>query len=140
MNTNLLNKEAFCSLIICLLLGFCSFGQERIELPSLHEELSEQNIKLTPLFSDTNSSSYYIVIRDLVKPHYHASHTETIYIESGTATLRLNDKFIEIKAGDCINIPPNTIHSVRVTSKEKLKVLSIQAPQFFGKDRIFVEE
>ena len=36
-----------------------------------------------------------------------------------------------------ITIPKNTWHYAKTTSKEPLKVISIQAPNFDGKDRIF---
>jgi len=38
--------------------------------------------------------------------------------------------------GGSIFIPQNTWHYVKVTSAEPLKVLSIQAPNFDGKDRV----
>ena len=42
----------------------------------------------------------------------------------------------EIKAGDIIFIPANTFHEVKVTSEKPLKVISIQAPEFDGTDRV----
>jgi mannose-6-phosphate isomerase-like protein (cupin superfamily) len=51
--------------------------------------------------------------------------------------MMLEEKKFEIKHGDVIFIPKNTFHSVKTTSKEPLKVISIQAPYFDGKDRVF---
>ena len=50
------------------------------------------------------------------------------------------DKSFKIKKGDLVFIPKNTIHSVITTSKQPLKVVSIQAPLFDGTDRISIEE
>ena len=71
--------------------------------------------------------------------HYHQDHAETVYILEGTGTMTLGEDTIQVKAGDFIYIPPGTHHSVVVTSEEPMKVLSVQAPEFKGVDRHFVE-
>ena len=53
--------------------------------------------------------------------------------------MSLGDKTIQIKPRDYLFIPKGTIHDVNVTSKNSLKVLSIQSPFFDGKDRILIE-
>jgi mannose-6-phosphate isomerase-like protein (cupin superfamily) len=58
----------------------------------------------------------------------------------GEGQMSLADKSFKIKKGDLVFIPKNTIHSVKTTSKQPLKVVSIQAPLFDGKDRISIEE
>ena len=93
---------------------------------------------MIPLGSNKDASDYVIFIKESVKTHYHAEHTELVYILDGTASMQLGNKTIAIKSGDYIRIPPNTIHSVQVTSSKPLKVLSIQTPEFKGKDRHFV--
>ena len=49
------------------------------------------------------------------------------------------EKVFEIKKGDVVFIPKNTAHAVKSTGKQPLKVLSVQSPNFDGKDRIFIE-
>lgn len=123
------------------LLSITVFSQAPINSSDFVFDKSTKAIKVTPLVSDENSSSFAILIKDKVAPHYHASHTETLLVIEGEAEMRLGDSTYQIKKGDFINIPPNTVHSVRVTSPEEwLKVISVQAPKFTGKDRVFVEE
>jgi mannose-6-phosphate isomerase-like protein (cupin superfamily) len=55
----------------------------------------------------------------------------------GEGKMQLGEKIKEIKKGDFIFIPKNTYHSVNTTSNNELKVISIQAPYFDGKDRFF---
>jgi mannose-6-phosphate isomerase-like protein (cupin superfamily) len=43
-----------------------------------------------------------------------------------------------IKKGDVIFVPKGTGHSVVKKGKKALKVISVQAPFFDGKDRIFL--
>ena len=59
----------------------------------------------------------------------------------GRALMTLDNEELEIKAGDFINIPKGTNHSVlEILSEVPLKVLSIQSPYFDGADRIFLPE
>ena len=50
-----------------------------------------------------------------------------------------NERYM-IKQGDYFRIKKGTPHAVKVTSIKPLKMLSVQAPEFFGKDRIFLPE
>lgn len=101
---------------------------------------SFDNIHLVPLGTDKHASEYLIFIKNKVAPHYHARHTEIIYILEGTAKMSLAGNISMVKAGDYIRVPEGAIHSVEVTSKRPLKVLSVQTPEFKGKDRIFITE
>lgn len=92
------------------------------------------------LHHDSLSSSFLIIIPKEVKPHYHAHHTEQVVILSGEADMMLGDQKLHIKAGDVIIIPKGTTHSVVVTSKEPLKIISLQAPYFDGTDRIMPDK
>lgn len=100
----------------------------------------DKNIQVKPLHTDEHSSGYLIVVRDSVRKHYHNKHTESIYILEGKGQMLINKEKVNVAAGDYLLIPPQTIHAVWVTSTSPLKVLSTQAPQFFGKDRIFIED
>jgi len=91
------------------------------------------------LHTDSLSSSFCIIIPKEVKPHYHANHTEQVVVLSGEADMMLGDQKLHIKAGDVIIIPKGTVHSVIVTSKDPLKIISVQAPYFDGTDRIMTK-
>ena len=98
-----------------------------------------ENIYVRPLYSDSLSSSYVIFIKKEVKLHKHISHSEHVVVLNGTGDMVLDDKIFPIKKGDVIFIPKNTPHSVVTTSKNPLKVISIQSPKFYGKDRVMLE-
>jgi mannose-6-phosphate isomerase-like protein (cupin superfamily) len=51
----------------------------------------------------------------------------------------LGKQKIKLQAGMQVSIPKNTVHSVIVTSRKPLRVISVQSPKFDGKDRHFVE-
>lgn len=115
--------------------GFNSFPL----LDTISAPKDYDNIAIKSLCSDSLASSYVIWIKEGVKAHKHIEHSETIVVIDGTAEMRLNDEWYSISKGMYIFIPFNSVHAVRVTSDEPLKVLSIQAPEFKGKDRVFVE-
>ena len=125
-------------LLISLLSSVCFVdAQNVIQLDTLSS--SDKNIHVTELATDSNSTSYYIIIKKEVSPHIHQWHSESIFIIEGKAQMMMNDSTFQIKKGDFIYIPPQTKHAVKVSSKTPLKVLSIQAPKFEGKDRIFLD-
>lgn len=100
----------------------------------------KKNIMVQKLSSDNNSTSFAIQIEDSVAAHYHQNHTESLIVIEGSAEMRLGDKVIIVEKGDFITIPAKTVHAVKVKSKEPLKVISIQAPEFFGEDRHFINK
>jgi mannose-6-phosphate isomerase-like protein (cupin superfamily) len=97
------------------------------------------NIYSRALYSDSLSSSFAIFIKNEVKEHKHEKHSENIVVLDGEAVMKVDGKSFKIKKGDLIFVPKNTWHYVKVTSKIPLKVVSIQSPNFDGKDRIFKE-
>ena len=97
------------------------------------------NIYSRPLYSDSLASSFVIFIKKEVKPHKHVFHSEHIYVLEGEGEMEVGDKKFRIQKGDIVFIPKNTRHTLRTTSQLPVKVISIQAPLFDGKDRIFVE-
>ncbi len=99
------------------------------------------NVHVQTLAHDSLQSVFVIWVKKEVKGHFHAAHTEFIVVLEGKALMRLNDQIITIKRGDVIHVPSGTKHAVlEVKGNKTLKVLSIQAPYFDGKDRIFIQD
>lgn len=88
--------------------------------------------------SDPDVSSFLIVIEKGVPAHLHKAHTEYVVVISGEAKLYLDDSLYHIRPGDLIYIPALTIHEVEVLGEEPLRVVSIQSPEFKGRDRYFI--
>ncbi len=107
---------------------------DTIKAPAAFDNLYSRSI-----YSDPEASSFVIFIKKEVKEHKHATHAEHIVVLEGEADMTLDTQNFKIRKGDMIFVPKNSWHAVKVTSKVALKVLSIQAPNFDGKDRIFKE-
>ena len=101
------------------------------------DSTSYENIFVKKIAEDSLQSTFVIWIKNEVKSHFHAYHTEYVHILSGKGIMTLNNDTFNIKKGDAIIIPKTSVHSVITTSKKPLKVVSVQAPKFDG-DRVWV--
>lgn len=127
-----------------LIFAFILFGlqnayAQQTNINSLKPAEDAENIEVKKLFGDKHSSSFVIWVKESVRLHKHEYHSEHVYVLEGSGKMVLGDKTLSISAGAMIFIPEGTPHSVEVTSDEALKVISIQAPEFTGEDRVFLD-
>jgi len=129
-------------LALCFLLASFSFSfsQNYQSLDTIKPPAEYENIYFRSVYSDSLVSSFVIFVKKEVKAHKHVTHTEHVYILDGEGEMRIGENKIKVKKGDIIPIPKNTVHSLKVTSVSPVKVLSVQAPMFDGKDRVMVED
>ena len=106
---------------------------------AIQPDTTFDNVLVKRIFGDDKASGFVIWIKQRVPAHFHAAHSETVMILEGKAEMTLGDQRLSIKKGDIFFIPKGTAHSVTV-KKGILKVLSIQAPEFEGTDRVMVKE
>ena len=113
-------------------------GQENVmKINQIKPSIEFENINVKKISSNPSSSTFAIWIKKKVKVHKHINHTENILIQSGYGQFRLNDSIYSVSTGDLIVVPKNTWHGVIIDSKEPMKVISIQSPEFFGNDRVY---
>ena len=113
------------------------FSQEVTNLKDIQPHEEYENILVKKIDTDSKSTSFVIWIKKGVKSHKHETHAEVIHVLEGKGVMTINKKAFDVKDGDYFRIPENTFHSLKVLSNEPMKVLSIQAPEFLGKDRVF---
>ena len=114
-------------------------GQSVTTLDSISLQDPAALVQVTPLAADSLSSSFHIIVGEGMPAHYHAAHTEVVYVLAGEGEMRLGERTLRVKAGDFIHIPRGTVHAVKVTSETPMRVLSVQTPYFDGTDRIWVD-
>jgi quercetin dioxygenase-like cupin family protein len=131
--------KSLFSIIALFILAHMSFGQQVENIANFQPELNYENVHVYELDSDPLTSTYLIWVKSDVKEHYHAEHTEVVYVLEGEGELTLGDTKRIIRPGDYIFIPKGTRHSVLVKSESPMKVLSVQTPQFDGSDRVIIE-
>jgi mannose-6-phosphate isomerase-like protein (cupin superfamily) len=131
--------KSFC-LFFVIFFAASLKAQQVQNLDTIGTSIQHAQVWLKPMYHDSLVSSFVIVIPTEVKKHKHISHSEHVYILEGEGEMLLGDKKFKVKKGDFIFIPKGTVHALKVTSKEPVKVISLQAPYFDGKDRILVSE
>lgn len=132
-------KKLSLIFVFSLFGGVITYAQSYLNLDTVQVQEAYENVLIKKLNTDKNASTFLIFIKKEVKMHKHMTHSETIYILEGTGEMNLGNEKMEVKKGDIIFVPENTPHSVKVTSEIPLKVISNQAPEFDGKDRVFIE-
>lgn len=120
--------------IIALGLSTLCDAQLVSNLPAMPCAGEYENVKVEKISDDSLSTAFVICIKGGVKHHFHAGHTENVYILEGSGNMEWNDKVFEVNAGDYVLIPRNTVHAVM--AKSPMKVLSIQTPRWVTEDRI----
>jgi mannose-6-phosphate isomerase-like protein (cupin superfamily) len=128
-------------LLISLLLVFpITVLCQHASLDTVKAPATYENVHVVKIASDSLSTTFIIFIKKEVKLHKHNHHTENVIVLEGEGIMQLGDKKFKIKKGDIIFIPKGTPHSVVVTSKKIMKVVSVQSPYFDGTDRVFLNE
>ena len=123
-------------LLLMFTLPLTVYSQIIISKDSLTPPADFTNIHVQKIAGDSLVSTFVIFIKENVPLHKHQYHSENVLILEGEGIMTLGAITKEIKAGDVIFIPANTFHEVKVTSEKPLKVISIQAPEFDGTDRV----
>jgi mannose-6-phosphate isomerase-like protein (cupin superfamily) len=68
--------------------------------------------------------------------HYHPQAEEIYYFTSGSGRMRLADDEAEVKAGDCVVIPPGTPHKLFNRGPGDLVLLCCCAPAYSDADTV----
>ena len=127
------------SILLLFLFPLFAKSQNYQSLDTIKAPAVYENVYSRTIASDSLVNSFVIFIKKEVKKHKHISHSEHVYILEGEGEMLLAEKTFKVKKGDMVFIPKNTVHAVKVISSTAMKVLSVQAPLFDGKDRIFIE-
>jgi len=74
-----------------------------------------------------------------IKPHFHKTHDETVYLIKGTGQQMIDDKWVDLKPGAIHFNPMTKIHATRNTGSGELVFISIFTPAMKEADRNFVK-
>ncbi len=68
--------------------------------------------------------------------HYHPRSEEIYYFAAGAGRMRLGDEEADVRAGDCVVIPPGTPHKLWNPGPEELVLLCCCAPAYSDEDTV----
>jgi oxalate decarboxylase/phosphoglucose isomerase-like protein (cupin superfamily) len=100
----------------------------------------KDGLNITQVASGKNASVNLVMgpTGSILKMHYHKYSDEITYCIKGQAVMNVSGKELVMKAGDLMYIPALMLHGSEVTGNDTLQLISIFAPPFDGKDRIYV--
>lgn len=74
-----------------------------------------------------------------LKPHFHKSHAENLFIAKGAGQVLSDDRWVHIKSGSFHSSPVGKLHGIKNTTDEPLMVISISSPALEESDTHFME-
>lgn len=101
-----------------------------------------EEVKITYVSENKNSSMYLIQIRENgeMHPHYHKRHDEVLYVKKGSGIATLSGSRYLVKPGSILQIPSKTAHKFLNTGDETFVAVSIFSPPFDGRDEKKIKE
>jgi mannose-6-phosphate isomerase-like protein (cupin superfamily) len=93
-----------------------------------------ENIKITTLGQGQSASHHVVQVRDRESPHVHKTHDGTVMMISGRGYLMMDNKRIELAAGDIVYIPRGVVHYYVNTARAPSIAFVVFSPPFDGKD------
>ncbi len=101
---------------------------------------ASENIKITTLGQGQGVSHHLVQVRDREKPHIHKIHDGTVVMVKGRGYLMLENRRIDLSAGDIVYIPRNAVHYFVNTASEPSVAFVVFYPPFDGKDTAPMEK
>jgi mannose-6-phosphate isomerase-like protein (cupin superfamily) len=97
---------------------------------------ASENIKITTLGQGQSVSHHVVQVRDREKPHIHKLHDGTVVMVKGRGYLMMDNRRIDLSAGDIVYIPRGAVHYFVNTASEPAVAFVIFSPPFDGKDNL----
>ena len=95
---------------------------------------ANENIKITTLGQGQSASHHVVQVRDRETPHVHKIHDGTVVIIKGRGYLMMDNRRIDLSAGDIAHIPRGAVHYFVNTAGEPAVAFVVFSPPFDGKD------
>ncbi len=95
-----------------------------------------ENIKITTLGKGEGVSHHLVQVRDREEPHIHKIHDGTVVMMKGRGYLMLENRRIDLSAGDIVYIPRGAVHYFVNTATEPAVAFVVFSPPFDGKDTL----
>ena len=92
------------------------------------------NIKVANLGRSASASQHVVQIRDREVLHVHKLHDATVTMMRGQGYLVLDNKRVNLKAGDIVHVQRGVAHQYVNTSSDPTVLLAVYSPPFDGQD------
>ncbi len=110
---------------------FSGGGLQTVEW-SAEEKAKEVSIR--NLGENAHASFHLVRLSGAEKPHVHDFHDGTVFLLKGKARVYFEEKVIEMKPGDLLQIPKGRMHWARNLTPDATEAYVVFTPPFDGKD------
>ena len=92
----------------------------RVSLPAENQSLAEATVPVGGATAE----------------HYHVVSEELYFFTAGAGRLRVGDDVRDVRAGECVVIPPGAVHKLTNTGTQPLTLLCCCAPAYSDDDTV----
>jgi mannose-6-phosphate isomerase-like protein (cupin superfamily) len=92
----------------------------RVSLPAENQSLAEATVPVGGATAE----------------HYHVVSEELYFFTAGAGRLRVGDDVRDVRAGECVVIPPGAVHKLTNTGAQPLTLLCCCAPPYSNDDTV----
>jgi hypothetical protein len=105
-----------------------------LDLPTFIEKnyIGREPAKTSPLACATSGNATLIQVKEQLPQHSHAASDEFLYVVAGDGSVKIADRTEALHAGVFVMIPRAVPHSVTVTGRRPLVIMSTRAGEGCG--------
>jgi mannose-6-phosphate isomerase-like protein (cupin superfamily) len=111
-------------------------------LADLREQLDRnpigptEELRITPLIEDQDSSALLVQVRTALPPHFHRHTRETLYLLQGEGIFRLESERIPVRTGSVVRVRPGQVHTFAPVGQTPAVFFVVTMPRWDEADRI----
>lgn len=115
-------------------------------LADLREQLdrnpigSTEELRITPLIEDQESSALLVQVRTALPPHFHRHTQEILYLLQGEGIFRLDSERIPVRTGSVVRVPPGQVHTFAPLGQTPAVFFVVTMPRWDEADRIAADD
>ena len=102
--------------------------------PGWSIEDRQLNIATREVRSTESETLVWVRAKGSEKPHYHDRTDMTVFVVSGRVLMHIDQRAVDAKAGDVIDIPRGTLHWVENKSSDASVAFVVFSPSYDGRD------
>lgn len=117
-------------------------GQQAGVLADLRDQLDRhpigptEEVRITPLIEDQDSSALLVQVRTALPPHFHRHTREILYLLQGEGIFRLESERIPVRTGSVVRVRPGQVHTFAPLGQTPAVFFVVTMPRWDEADRI----
>jgi len=94
-----------------------------------------EELRITPLIEDQDSSALLVQVRTALPPHFHRQTREILYLLQGEGIFRLESERIPVRTGSVVRVRPGQVHTFAPLGRTLAVFFVVTMPRWDEADR-----